>query len=762
MATTLMLDSALEYAAAGLPVVPLHGIRDNGTCTCGRPDCSSPGKHPRTRNGLKDATTKVATIRKWWGQAQWPNASIAGVGGEFLCLDVDSKSKGKKSLETLIKDNSPLPDTAVVLTGEYDGERGLHYWFRVPDDRQVASKIGIRKGLDIRCSRGYAVLPPSPHASGVEYEWVTPFEEVAGAPEWLLDLIPEAVAGTSTWSPNPKFRMSREVRDFLSGNLEIEPGEQRDFLVRAARSVLTTGKTVDEAADLLYEGNDGEGGICASPASREPWTHEEILYLVEDVFRKPPTSEMQKSFADEGYTWDDWGNAQRLVDAFEDKKLFHVHEWGKWYIWDEEEMRWIEDDGTRIRRTWESVTKKLWDESFGTDDKNWIRFVNKCRNRAATENASFFARDYVRQTPNDLNSEPFLLNCRNGILDLRAGTLLDSTPDHLLTKQIRADYDPKAKSQLFRKVLDDLVPDKDLQLFLQKIFGYALTGSTEEHKFFYFHGPPGAGKTTLLEAFAYLMGNYSESAEPSTFMLQQTGGAGPTEDIARLSAARMVVTHEVEENARWAEAKIAHLTGGDKVTARFLHQNSFEFYPKFKLFFSANHKPRVSGSSNSGLWRRLIIVPIERVIPENERDPMLLRKLRQEEHLNAMLSWAVEGAQLWMKDYQAGRLMEVPQVVKDEVDEYRMESDHVLQFISDTLTKTENERDRIPKPDLYQIYRAWCEVNGRRQYNTANKFTRELQAAGYTWKAAQHEGKVRDCWTCVQTKGLPKIKSKDD
>lgn len=756
-----MLDFALEYAGAGLPVVPLHGIRENGTCTCGRPDCSSPGKHPRTRNGLKDATTKVATIRKWWGQTQWPNASIAGVGGEFLCLDVDTKSGGKNSLETLIEDNSPLPDTAVVLTGEYDGERGLHYWFRVPEERQVASKVGIRKGLDIRCSRGYAVLPPSPHASGVEYEWITPFEEVAEAPEWLLNLAPIAVTGDSTWSPSANFKMSREVRDFLSGSLEVDPGEQRDFLVRSARSVLTTGATVDEAADLLYEGYDGEGGICASPASREPWTYEEILYLVEDVYRKPPTSKMQKNFSEDGgHTWDDWGNAQRLTGTFKEGYLFHVHEWGKWYIWDEEDKRWIEDDGTRIRRAWEALTKKLWDESFGTDDKSWVKFVAKSRNRAATENACYFARDYVRKSPNDLNSEPFLVNCKNGILDLREGKLLPGSPEHLLTKQVRANFNPKAKSALFKKILTDLVPSKELRLFLQKIFGYTLTGSTEEHKFFYFHGPPGAGKTTLLEAFAYLMGNYSESAEPSTFMLQNAGSAGPTEDIARLSAARMVVTHEVEENARWAEAKIAHLTGGDKVTARFLHQNSFEFYPKFKLFFSANHKPRVTGSSNSGLWRRLIIVPIDRVIPEEQRDPMLLRKLRQQEHLDAMLAWAVEGAQMWMDDYKAGRLMEVPQVVKDEVDEYRMESDHVLQFISDSITKTDNHKDRFPKPDLYQVYRGWCDANGRRQYNTANKFSREMQVAGFEWKPAQYDNRVRDCWIGVQVNGQIKIKGR--
>lgn len=753
-----MLDVALEYAAFGLPVVPLHGIRSSGQCTCGRPDCPSPGKHPRTKNGLKDATTRVAQIRKWWGSGSWPNASIAGVGGEFLCLDVDAKSGGQESLELLVADNAPLPDTAVALTGEYDGQRGSHYWFRVPEGRHIASKVGLRKGLDIRCARGYAVLPPSPHASGVNYEWWTTFEEISEAPEWLLNLTPEAVHGESTWAPNPKFRQARDVRDFLAGTNEIPPGEQREFLVRTARSVLTTGKTVDEAADLLYEGYEGRGGICACEASREPWTYEEVLYLVEDVFRKPPTSEMQKSFVDESYTWDDWGNAQRLVDSFEDGKLIHVHEWGKWYLYDDAEKRWIEDDGTRVRRTWEGVTRELWDDAFGSDDKAWVRFLARCRNRGATEAATTFARDYVRRSPADLNVDPFLLNCLNGVLDLRKGKLLDPSPEHLLTKRVRANYRPDAQSDLWDKVLKDLIPDQELRTFVQKVFGYTLTGSTEEHKFFYFHGPPGAGKTTLLESFAFLMGNYAEACEPATFMLSRQEG-GPTEDIARLSAARMVTTHEVEEGARWAEARIAHLTGGDKVTARFLHQNSFEFYPKFKLFFSANHRPRVTGNAQSGLWRRLIIVPVDRVIPEEERDPMLLRKLRQPEVLDAILAWAVRGAKMWMEDYNAGRLMAVPQTVKDEVDSYRMESDHVMQFVEDMIVETGNDKDRVPKPDLYQYYRAWCEQNGRRQFYTANKFTRELRSQNFQFKNAQYNGKVRECWIGVKVHGAPTFKN---
>lgn len=752
-----MLEYALEYVRSGLPVVPLHSIREDGKCTCGNDTCSSPGKHPRTKNGLKDATTKASQVRQWWGPGQWPNASIAGVGGDYLCLDVDAKSAGHKSLKNLVADNSPLPDTAVALTGEYNGERGMHYWFSLPEGRQIASKIGIRPGIDIRCARGYAVLPPSPHVSGVNYEWVVPFAQIQEAPAWLLDIAPEAIIGESTWEPNPYFRQAKEIRDFFEGRHEVPPGEQREYLVRAARSTLTTGKSVDEVALLLYEGVDGNGGICACDQSREPWTFEEVLYIVEDVYRKPPTSAMQKDFSKEKYTWDDHGNAKRLVESYKDDHIFYVSDWGKWYLWDTDESRWVENSGSRLRQKWEGITKSLWDDAYDDPDKGWTRFINKCRSRSATDNAVVLARDKCEVSPSELNANPFLLNVKNGVLDLKSGELLPASPKLYLTKQVRAEYHPGKTSDLWNKVIMDLIPDPDLRLFTQKIFGYTLTGSTEEHKFFYFHGPPGSGKTTLLEAFAYLMGNYAEACEPSTFMLSRQEG-GPTEDIARLSNARMVTTHEVEEGARWAEGRIAHLTGGDKVTARFLHQNSFEFYPQFKLFFSANHKPRVTGSAQSGLWRRLIIVPVDRVIPENQRDPMLQRKLRAPDVLDSMLAWAVEGCKLWMEDYKAGTLMAVPQLVKREVEDYKVESDHVLQFIQEVVTVTQDHKDRVPKPDMYALYRQWCTDNGRRQYNTANKFNREMQSQGFIWKPASYEKRVRECWMGVTTnKSLPKI-----
>lgn len=227
-------------------------------------------------------------IRRWW--KQWPNANIGGAGGALICLDVDAKSGGFESLRDLEDEYGEVPAGAVVKTGKAGRRRGRHYWFSNPDGLAVATRAGLRPGIDIRAVGGYAVLPPSRHASGVNYGWDgTP--TIDPAPEWIIALAPEYVESTSTWEPNKDFHPSKEVRDFVAGKHAVEQGEQRQFLTRAARSLLTTGKSVEEVARLLHEGKDGDGGLAACDQDdSEPRAEEDVLDLVGDIFRKGPTT----------------------------------------------------------------------------------------------------------------------------------------------------------------------------------------------------------------------------------------------------------------------------------------------------------------------------------------------------------------------------------------------------------------------------------------------------------------------------------------
>lgn len=761
---TAMLDHALSYAEAGLPVIPLHAVLADGSCTCGLERCPSPGKHPRTKNGLKDATTDARKIEAWWGPQRWPNASIGCVGGAFLCLDVDAKSGGLETLRRLIEANTPLPDTAIAETGEYGGERGRHYWYRMPKGVNAGTRAGVREGIDIRCVGGYAVMPPSPHASGVSYEWITDIDlsDAATCPEWVYDLVPEHVDGDSTWTPNPSFRMSKQIKQFLSGELQPDIGEQREFLVVAARSVLTTGRSVALTAEMLWEGHDGTGGISACEWDDErPWTPEDVYAIVSDIYAKPPTSPLEKDFSGKEHTLDDFGNAERLIDSFPDRdQIRYVPELDRWYVWDQQAERFVSDDGSWMRQRWAEITDALTQQAGQTADPGASQALythaSKSRQRPRIDAAVGLARDLVVTPADQLNADPYLLAVENGVLDLRDGELYVEEPDNLITKRCRAEYDPDATSSLLDTFLARVVPDDELRAFLQRAVGYSLTGSIDEHKFFFLYGPPASGKSTFLEAISRLMGSYSTTADPSTFMrgAQARNGSGPSEDLARLMDARIVVTHEIEEGERLAEALISKYTGGDKVAARFLHARTFEYRPKFKLWIGANHRPRVSGSARSGIWRRLMMIPMEEVIPEKERDPALARKLREPEARSALLAWAVEGARLWIEDNEAGKAMAVPSAVTEEVRDYQHESDYLFQFVEETIEHTKDPEHRIPKKDLFDLYRGWCDREGRKSVLSSNKFSRKMGDLDYEWKNAWCDEKTQACWVGVRIKGV--------
>ena len=178
--------AALFYAKKGLPVFPVYEMSGKH-CACGTGDCSSPAKHPRVKQGFKDATTDNALINSWWDK--WPNANIgAATGGKYVVIDVDSYHGGDDGLAELCAGND-LPDTWETLTGG----GGRHLWFLIPDDVCVASKVGIATGVDVRGDGGYVIMPPSVHQSGRLYDWEASSRideiDVAPLPDWLKPIL---------------------------------------------------------------------------------------------------------------------------------------------------------------------------------------------------------------------------------------------------------------------------------------------------------------------------------------------------------------------------------------------------------------------------------------------------------------------------------------------------------------------------------------------------------------------------------------------
>ncbi len=168
----------------GQALIPLHSRKANGSCTCQNKSCTSIAKHPRTRNGLKDASAEAEQINSWWSSFPGSNVGLlTGRASGIVVLDIDLKSGGLNSLRKLQEDYDQFPQTSCVRTGG----GGLHYYFKAPEF-PLKNRTNLLPGIDFRADGGYVVAPPSLHASGYLYEWETRCEN-SFMPAWLLELV---------------------------------------------------------------------------------------------------------------------------------------------------------------------------------------------------------------------------------------------------------------------------------------------------------------------------------------------------------------------------------------------------------------------------------------------------------------------------------------------------------------------------------------------------------------------------------------------
>jgi putative DNA primase/helicase len=425
----------------------------------------------------------------------------------------------------------------------------------------------------------------------------------------------------------------------------------------------------------------------------------------------------------------DQANAGRIVTKY-GKRLIVVA--GQWYAWTG--MRWEKDDGEVYRYAcrlsklihaeadaWRAKKTTAAEESErnGKITDALAKWAAKSEMKSAIEAAVGLAKKMLTVNENQIDRNPWLLNCINGTVDLRTGAIGPHNPDDFITKLIALEYDPEARSAAWENViarvtLEEGMTTRPLARFLQRWFGYCATGSTREQGFVVHYGQGSNGKSTILDTVAEVLGDYAATGAPG--LLVGNGRDRHPTEVADLFGRRMVTSHETGEGGHLKEDTVKHLTGSDKVKARFMRGDFFEFDPTHKLQLLTNYKPIIKGQDN-GIWRRVLLVPyLARFASAEEvnagrahfiKDTRIAERLKGE--IQGVLTWVVEGARVWFQDG-----LQAPDAVMAASKDYQAEQDRVGQFVRECCELGKEFEAPLGGDfgGVYEAYRAWCGEGG--------------------------------------------------
>jgi len=550
-----------------------------------------------------------------------------------------------------------------------------------------------------------------------EHEDVTDWKErYGGTKEALLKLAEET----------KEYRLSRSKKKELLPEV-IREGERNNILTSYAGTLRSRGFNEEHIIQVLLDTNRQR---CCPPLPED-----EVRAIAKSISRYKPNGNLP--------------GVNREVEQAEILEMLwlgkyrwaqHTGEWMKWTgkCWQEiPECVAVREASKTLRDFYAKQMETVTSETLAA---KLVSLLEKACNIRAIKSML----TYVQAAPGILtlaeqwDSDGYILNVNNGTIDLRTGKLRPHDPNDLCTHLAPVDYDDTAVGSAWEEHIRYAIPDPNTRRQLQRDLGVSLVGGSLQEALPIWYGQGANGKSTTARVLQAVLGSYAGTAAPN-LLIQKRFDQHPTE-LAHLKGKRLVFSAEVGYGDRLDEVKVKQLTGGDRISARFMNRDFFEFSRTWTIFLLCNQKPTIIGTDH-GIWRRIRLVPWSVVRPLNEQEPQDVIVKRLLEEAPAILRWLLDGLADWYSN-RSWLAEEVSAATK----EYNREQDTVTAFIDECCE--EYPSGVVTVKELYEAYSAWCAEQGEEPL-TKPTFEKSFKNRGFI-KGRMHGG--IHCWRKIRLK----------
>ncbi len=695
----------------------------------------------------------VEDIERWWQEGRWKGVCvICGRLQGYIVIDIDDPEKFLPFLQQAFKCDYPDCETALLVLFNTPivktGGGGYHIYFAYPADLTVGIRKFPNEGFEVRGDGAIVVVPPTIHPeTGLPYRWLRGYLETSltELPQVFKDLIVRGetgvfkdliVKGETRMMTATTLTRNEPVGDVVLLNEDVErivdwlasrwtEGVRHDLALWASGVFAKSGFNVDCVQNIMgrvvNRTGDPEGGdrlravtdTYRKVRQGEPvagWQGlervlgqdaQDLVQLVNDaVARGRP---MQR-----GVVLEEVRNPHLLEcqDFVRDRYRFVTvgSAGGFWLEWCGTHWREVSErkvEATVMEYLVARYAEYLKDPYRGSvqQRKEWAAFCARIQfadNVVSKILKHLSGLPPVYVEPHELNTDAYLLNFQNGVLDLRTMQLRPHDKSLLITKVIPYDFDPTATNLLVDDYLQTLFPNPQIRRFVQRVLGVALAGVPDRKFFVVFYGASGRGKSTFAALLERLLGHGYVTFAPTALVMSTKNGQQEGAVAAKaIEGRRIVFLAETEATAKVKAKDIKTLTGGEKIAVRQLYYGYYTIPQTFTLFLITNYVPRFG--DDHALWERVRVVPFQNPlvnpIPQHE----LLETLTQPDCAKALIRWLVDG---WA-DYRSD-LRWVPDEVMDITHSYRAEQDIIWCFINTCCIQS--SAASVPSETLYEAF----------------------------------------------------------